>query len=577
MAGTVLRGVTGSPGIALGPAFILREATGDDPDPVDAMRDGPVQPADERARWLAARERVDQTYQWLAARAQQVAGPEEAAILEAQALMVVDPDLEEQVGARIDQGATVEAATRAAIGQYADALGALDDAYMRQRADDVREVGRALLRALAGTDPVPLAALPPGSVLCADTLAAGSLIMLDRERLAGLALGTGGPTSHIAILARTLNVPAVLGLGTFLDALSDGTPVGVDGTTGEVYIDPSGEQLQSLRKAVAAYASDLAEMASSVDLPAVTPDGVHVELFANIGGFADVEAALAAGAEGIGLFRTEFLITGRSTLPTEEEQYQTYRKVLSAAGARTVIFRTFDIGGDKPVPALALPAEANPFLGYRALRIGLDRTELLVTQFRAILRAAEGNHSAWIMLPMVATVEEVRRARELYEEARRGLTTHAPLGIMIEIPAAALNAEALARHVDFFSIGTNDLVQYTLAVDRLDERLARLYQPFHPAVLKLIHMTAEAARAAGKPCGVCGEMGGDPEASALLLGLGVTELSMSAGSLGSVKREIRRTPLTDARRLAAKALACATSEEVRGVIREMRSTHASAG
>lgn len=577
MAGTVLRGVTGSPGVALGPAFIVREASLEESSPVAAERDGIVQPAGARERWLAARQRVDQTYQWLAGRAKEVAGPEEAAILEAQAMMIMDPDLEEQVGTRIDQGTTVEAATRAAIAQYADALGSLDDAYMRQRADDVREVGQALLRALAGADPVPLAALPSGSVLCAESLAAGSLIMLDRERLAGLALGTGGPTSHIAILARTLNVPAVLGLGAFVDALTDGTPVGVDGTRGEVYVDPSGEQLENLQKAIAAYTEERTELASLVDLPATTPDGVHVELFANIGGPADVEPALASGAEGIGLFRTEFLITGRATLPSEEEQYRTYRAVLSAAGSRTVIFRTFDIGGDKPVPALALPAEANPFLGYRALRIGLDRTELLTTQFRAILRAAEGDHSAWIMLPMVATVDEVRRARALYEEARRGFNTSAPLGIMIEIPAAALNAEALARHVDFFSIGTNDLVQYTLAVDRLDERLAGLYQPFHPAVLKLIRMTAEAARAAGKPCGVCGEMGGDAEATALLLGLGVTELSMSAGSLGSVKREVRRTPLADARRLAAAALACATSEEVRAVTREFRATYTSTG
>lgn len=576
MAGTVLRGVTGSAGVALGPAFIVRE-TSSDAAPATALSGDPVQPASERARWQAARQRVSETYQRLAERARQIAGPQEAEILEAQEMMATDPELEEQVGTRIDHGATAEAATRVAIAQYADAMSAIEDPYIRQRADDVREIGQALLRALAGADPVPFAALPSGAVLCAETLAAGALILLDRERLAGLALGTGGPTSHIAILARTLNVPAVLGLGPFLDDLTEGTTIGVDGTRGEVYIDPSADQLQSLQQAVKDYAQERAEIASLVDQPAITPDGVHLELFANIGGPGDVASALAAGAEGIGLFRTEFLIAGRATLPTEEEQYQTYRTVLDAAGARPVIFRTFDIGGDKPVPALGLPPEANPFLGYRALRIGLDRTELLTTQFRAILRAAEGSHNAWIMLPMVATVEEVRQARALYAEARQGFSVQPPLGIMIEIPAAALNAEALAREVDFFSIGTNDLVQYTLAVDRLDERLTSLYQPFHPAVLRLIHMTAEAARAHDKHCGVCGEMGGDPEATALFLGLGVNELSMNAGALGSVKREVLRTPLADARRLAADVLACATAAEVREAIQVFRAAHATAG
>jgi phosphotransferase system enzyme I (PtsI) len=399
--------------------------------------------------------------------------------------------------------------------------------------------------------------------------------MLDRERLAGLALGSGGPTSHIAILSRTLGVPAVLGLGAFIESVANGAHVGVDGNRGEVYIDPDQTQLEFLSRAVQGYTEERHEIAALRSEPATTPDGFHLEHFANIGSPADVEPALAAGAEGVGLFRTEFLVTGRATLPSEDEQHDIYRKVLDAMGKRTVIFRTFDIGGDKPVPALGLPSEANPFLGYRALRIGLDRTELLTTQMRAILRAAGGtdDHDVWIMLPMVATVDEVRQARALYEQARRGLDARARLGVMIEIPAAALNAAALAREVDFFSIGTNDLVQFTLAVDRLDERLASLYQPFHPAVLKLIKMTAEAANTAGKPCGVCGEMGGDPEATALLLGLGVTELSMSAGSLGYVKREVRRSPLADARRLAETALVCATAEEVRAAVNGFRTDH----
>lgn len=573
MAGTVLHGAAGSPGVALGPAFVVDDASGDESGTNPAQRAAGAPPDDERARWQTARQRVVATYSQLAERATRVAGPEEAAILGAQGMMAGDPELEAQVGASIEQGKTAEMATSEAIEQYAAVLAAVDDEYMRQRADDIREIGRALLRALAGMDPIPLSAVPTGAVLCARELAAGALIMLDRERLGGLALGSGGPTSHVAILSRTLGVPAVLGLGDFLDRVVNGAQVGVDGNRGEVYLDPSETQIETLTQAVHAYAQERRDIAALSSELATTPDGFHMELFANIGGPGDIEQALAGGAEGIGLFRTEFLITGRTTLPSEEEQYQIYRQVFDHIGKRTVIFRTFDIGGDKPVPALGLPSEANPFLGYRALRIGLDRTELLVTQMRAILRAAGGDRDAWIMLPMVATVDEVRQAYALYEQARHGLDTQARLGVMIEIPAAALNAEALSREVDFFSIGTNDLVQYTLAVDRLDERLARLYQPFHPAVLKLIKMTAEAARAAGKPCGVCGEMGGDPLATALLMGLGVTELSMNAGSLGYVKREVRRTPLDAARQLVDTALACATAEEVRAAIDDFRTAH----
>lgn len=573
MAGNVLHGAAGSPGVAIGPAFVLRAAS--------AIPRLPEHPparvagiAEEQARWQAARQQVEETYGSLAERARQVAGPEEAAIFEAQAMMAGDPELATAVTTSIEQGETAEAATHNAIEQYAGMLASIEDTYMRQRADDVREIGRGMLRALAGEPPIPLAALPSGAVLCADELAAGALIMVDRERLAGLALGSGGPTSHIAILARTLGLPAVLGLGNFLDELVSGTPIGVDGTQGAVYIAPAEAQLASLHQARERHLRERAEVAALASQPAETRDGVHLDLFANIGNAQDAIAAFAAGAEGIGLFRTEFLVTGRATLPSEAEQTQMYRQVLEAAGTRPVIFRTFDIGGDKPVPALGLPPEANPFLGFRALRIGLDRPELLTTQMRAILRAAEGGGNAWIMLPMVATVEEVRRARALYDEARADMQTQAPLGIMVEIPAAALNAPALAREVDFFSIGTNDLVQYTLAVDRLDERLAALYQPFHPSVLKLIHLTAEAAAAAGKPCGVCGEMGGDPDATALLLGLGVTELSMNASALGYVKREVRRTTLADARALARDALTLATAAEVRQAAQTFRAAHA---
>lgn len=581
MSSTVLPGVAASPGVAIGPAFILprpaRQAEADRPAGAVGTEETPPLPlqpaADEQGRWHEARTQVERAYQQLSERAREVAGDEEAAIFEAQGLMATDPELEQSVAQAIGAGHAAEEATRLAIEEYATALASLGDEYLRQRADDMREIGQALVRALRGEDPVPLAKLPHGAIVCSPELSAGTLLLLDRTRLAGLALGSGGGTSHVAILARTFGIPSVVGLGNaLLDTLQDGALVAVDGTRGVVTIAPADATLAALERERDAYVTERASLAGLVGQPATTLDGFHVDIWANIGGPVDVGPALEAGAEGVGLFRTEFLITGRETLPDEDEQYRIYRHVLEQMGQqRPVVFRTFDIGGDKPVPALGLAAEANPFLGYRAVRIGLDRPDLLTTQMRAILRAAEGGFQAWIMLPMVATLDEVVRARVLFDVARRGLEhVTAPLGIMVEIPSAALNAAVLARAVDFFSIGTNDLVQYTLAVDRLNERVAALYQPFDPAVLRLIHTTAQAAATAGIPCGVCGEMAGDPRATALLLGLGVTELSMSAGAIGYVKREVRAMSLQSAQALAREALECATAADVLARVKTVR-------
>lgn len=566
---SLLHGVAGSPGVGLGPAYLLRApaaspvSTGQ-PErlPEQSRAAEPAgDPAHERARWLQARQVVAATLETLAGRAQAALGDDEAAIFAAQAAMASDPELEATVLQALAQGRSAATATRDAIAGYAAMLSAVDDEYLRQRADDIREIGVALQRALAGGDPFPLAALPPGSVLCAPVLAAGTLLLLDRTALAGLALGSGGSTSHVTILARTMGIPAVVGLGDALGAIAQGQQLVVDGTRGVVHVAPAGEELATLQRAIHAQAAEQKELQALVQQPAVTPDGIHLDMWANIGGLADVDAALHAGAEGVGLFRTEFLVAGKATLPTEDEQYAIYRQVLERLGGRPVIFRTFDIGGDKPVPALALPSESNPFLGYRAVRIGLDRPDLLTTQFRAILRAADG-YTARIMLPMISNLAEFDRVRTLYTAVQREFQQHVPLGIMVEIPATALIARQLARHVDFFSIGTNDLIQYTLAVDRTDERLAWLYQPFHPAVLRLIALTAEAATEAGITCGICGELAGNPDATALLIGLGVHELSMSPGSIGHVKREARRTPGGAARGLARDALACGSSEEV---------------
>jgi phosphotransferase system enzyme I (PtsI) len=508
----------------------------------------------------------------LADRARTTVGPGEAAIFEAQAMMADDPALEELVCEAIDGGASAEEAIRQASQILQQQLLALEDAYLRQRAEDIAEVARGIERALMGKPPFGTPDLPRGAIVCADTLSAGVLVSVDRTALGGLALGGGGPTSHVAILARTLGVPTVLGLGAFLQEVENGASLAIDADRGDVYVDPTGAALARLEAAVQHHAAEREELATLVALPPVSTDGVHVDVWANIGGLSDVQPALAAGATGVGLFRTEFLIAGRESLPSEDEQFTLYRQVLEAMGDRPVIIRTFDVGGDKPVPALRLPTEANPFLGYRAIRIGLNHPDLLRTQLRAIARAASGGYDARIMLPMVATLEEVRLARAMLDSVLGDHLQRPPLGIMVEIPSAALIASALAREVDFFSIGTNDLTQYALAADRTDERLIDLYQPFHPAVLRLIGMTAAAAREAHIACGVCGEMAGDPRAVAVLVGLGVTELSMHAGAVGYVKRELRRTSVHSAQAVAEEVLSMRSSEEVLARIDAFRST-----
>ncbi len=561
MVGTVLRGTAASPGIVIGSAVVLRAPRRSRPRAGSESGELAIQ------RWLDARNEVKTSLDMSIKTAGQKGATQEQALLEAQQMMVVDPDLEASVRAKILGGASAEHASSDAVESYAAAMAGIEDEYLRQRADDVREMGQALLRVLSGHDPFPIASLRPGSVLCAAELGAASLLMVDRSALAGIALGAGGPTSHVAILARSWGVPAILGIPALVDAVSDGDQVALDGGRGELWVRPERAELTRLEISARQFAADKAGLARLQDRPAVTPDGVRIELLANIGRPQDVAAALQAGAEGVGLFRTEFLITGRQALPTEQEQRAEYRDVLDSMQGRPVTVRTFDIGGDKPFPALDLEPESNPFLGYRGIRIGLDRPDLLATQFRALLAASAGRQLK-VMLPMIATIEEVRKAREILNQAAAaiGHDTRLPLGVMVETPAAALLAPRLAREVQFFSIGTNDLIQYTMAADRSNDRVASLYQPFHPSVLRLICEVASAAAEAGIPCGICGEMAGDPRATALLIGLGIRELSMSAGSIPAVKRQVLRTNHSGASRLAREALDMTTARDVEELV-----------
>lgn len=560
MSECVLRGLGAAPGAALGPALVYRPAAGG---PARA----PGTPAAETARFHAALAAAGRELDRLQASTDAAARD----ILAAHRLMLDDPDLQAQVLAAIAAGQAAEAAVQAAVEQFAAALAALADPYLRERAADVRDVGRRLLAALAGTH-VGLRLEQPAVVVAGD-LAPTDTMGMDRRLLLGIVTEQGGPTSHTCILARAWGIPAVVAAPGVLDQAADGMTVALDGVTGEVVLNPGPATAAAYTRRVEAARAQAAAARAEAGAPAQTPDGHRVELAANAATPADVAAAVDAGAEGIGLLRSEFLFMGRRDAPGEEEQVVAYRQALAAAGGRRVIIRTLDIGGDKDVPYLGLPREENPFLGVRALRLCLQRPELFHTQLRALLRAGAHGRLA-IMFPMVAGLEDLRQARAALAAARDSLAAqglaHDPapeVGIMVEIPAAALVAPHLAREADFFSIGTNDLVQYTLAVDRGNPALAPLYQPCHPAVLRLIGQVVQAAHAAGKWVGVCGEMAGDPAGALLLLGLGVDELSMAAGALPAVRRLLRRTPRAEAAALARQALALATPAEVLALVR----------
>ena len=556
-------GVAAAAGVIIGPAVVYRPAT----EAAEQERSGGADL--EKERFAAALRRVRADLADLAARAEGAARE----IVEAHSLMLEDPELHGLVEAGIQEGKSATAAVEDAIAQFAAMLESLADAYLRERAADVRDLGRRLVAALTGRS-VGLRLDKPCVVVARD-LAPTDTIGVDRKLLLGIVTEQGGPTSHTCILARSWGIPAVVAAPGLLAVAADGMTVAVDGTAGEVVLDPAPATLAEFERRVAAARDAAAREAAEAGLPAETPDGRRIELAANAGSPADVAAAMERGAEGVGLLRSEFLFMGRSAAPTEEEQYQAYAEALKNAGGRRVIIRTLDIGGDKDVPYLGLPKEENPFLGVRALRLCFARPDLFRTQLRALLRAGVHGRLA-IMFPMVAGLSDLRQARAALEEARQSLAAegipHAEkpeIGIMIEIPSAALAARHLAREVDFFSIGTNDLVQYTLAVDRGNPDLAHMYQPYHPSVLRLIDEVVRAAHEQGRWVGVCGEMGGLPEGALLLLGLGVDELSMAAPLLGKIRKLVRATPVATARAVAEQALAAGTPEEVLALVRPL--------
>jgi len=497
---------------------------------------------------------------------------EQAAIFSAHAGLLRDPRLLQAVSRGIVQGHGAAWAWRQALGERVAAQRALPDATLAARAADLQDAGDRVLRHLLGLPSEAVGgAWPADAILLADDLSPSFTAQIDPARVRGFCTASGGPTAHTAILARALGLPAVVAGGPDLLKADSGTPAILDGYRGRLYVAPSATALIEAQERIEGLARRQAEEARNRLLPATTTDGHTVEIAANVNRADQVARALEAGAEGVGLMRTEFLFLERDTVPDEEAQYLALRAMVEALGGRPLVVRTLDIGGDKQVPHLQLPVEDNPFLGVRGARLALRRDDLLLPQLRALYRAAR-HGPLQIMFPMISTVEEVLELRRRMAQVREELDApEVPIGIMIEVPSAALLADRLAAHVDFFSIGTNDLTQYTLAVDRQHPELAAMADSLHPAVLRLVERTVAGARRHGRWVGVCGGLAGEPLGAALLVGLGVDELSMSVGDLGPIKALLRRHRLSELQALAQRALDLDSADEVRALGAALRS------
>ena len=495
-------------------------------------------------------------------------GPEEAAIFEAHMQIAQDPSLSDGIKSLVETSHTnVVAATAQTIETFANIFLGMEDPYMRERGTDIKDIGDRLMRNMLGMNPRGLSHISGEVILVAHDLAPSDTASLDKNVVKGIVTAAGGPTSHAAIMARTLEIPAVMGVGDIESFIDDVRAV-VLGTDGEVITEPSDEEWERYTKEAVDFQDELKRLKDSANLEAVTKDGHHVDLFGNIGKSKDADHALTMGAQGIGLYRTEFLYMENDELPTEEVQFEQYKQVAESMKGQPVIIRTMDIGGDKELPYMNFPKEENPFLGWRAVRIAMDRKEILRDQLRAILRASAFGKLR-IMFPMIISVEEVRALRkeiEIYKQELRdegkAFDESIEIGVMVETPAAATIARHLAKEVDFFSIGTNDLTQYTLAVDRGNDMISHLYQPMSPSVLNLIKQVIDASHAEGKWTGMCGELAGDERATLLLLGMGLDEFSMSAISIPRIKKIIRNTNFEDAKVLAEQALAQPTTDEL---------------
>ncbi|MGL4333566.1 MAG: phosphoenolpyruvate--protein phosphotransferase [Lactococcus garvieae] len=570
---SMLKGIAASSGVAVAKAYLLVQ-------PDLSFETVTVENIEnEEARLDAALAAAQSELQIIKDKAVDSLGEEAAAVFDAHMMVLADPDMTAQIKATIEsKKVNAEAALKEITDMFIAIFeGMEDNAYMQERAADIKDVTKRVMANLLGVKLPSPALINEEVIIVAEDLTPSDTAQLDKKYVKAFVTNIGGRTSHSAIMARTLEIPAVLGTNNITELVSEGQLMAVSGLTGEVVLDPTPEQQSEFHAAGEAYAAQKAEWAALKDAETVTADGKHFELAANIGTPKDVEGVNDNGAEAVGLYRTEFLYMDAQDFPTEEDQYEAYKAVLEGMNGKPVVVRTMDIGGDKTLPYFDLPEEMNPFLGWRALRISLSNSgdAMFRTQLRALLRASV-HGTLRIMFPMVALATEFRAAKKIYDEEKAKLIAEGvpvaegiEVGIMIEIPAAAMLADQFAKEVDFFSIGTNDLIQYTMAADRMNEQVSYLYQPYNPSILRLINNVVKAAHAEGKWAGMCGEMAGDQTAVPLLMGIGLDEFSMSATSVLQTRSLMKRLDSTKMEELSNKALTeCATMEEVVALVEE---------
>lgn len=573
----MISGILASPGIAIGKALLLKE----EKIVLNTNLISDDQVETEVQRFFDARDKSSAQLEVVKQKALETFGEEKEAIFEGHIMLLEDEELEEEILALIkNDKLTADNAIHTVIEEQASALESLDDEYLKERATDIRDIGSRFVKNALGINIVSLSDINEQVILVANDLTPSETAQINLDYVLGFACDIGGRTSHTSIMARSLELPAIVGTNDVTQQVKNGDMLVLDAVNNKIIINPSDDELAHAKKVQADAIAEKEELAKLKDLPAETKDGHRVEVCGNIGTVKDCDGVLRNGGEGVGLYRTEFLFMDRDALPTEEEQYQAYKDVAEAMHGEAVIIRTMDIGGDKDLPYMDLPEELNPFLGWRAVRISLDRREILRDQLRGILRAS-AHGKLRVMFPMIISVEEIRELKKAIEEYKAELRQegHAfdeniEIGVMVETPAAAAVAHHLAKEVEFFSIGTNDLTQYTLAVDRGNEMISHLYNPLSPAVLNVIKQVIDASHAEGKWTGMCGELAGDEHATLLLLGMGLDEFSMSGISIPRVKKVIRNANFAEVKAMAEHALSLPTAAEIEACVEEFMAKHA---
>ncbi|HCZ0905681.1 TPA: phosphoenolpyruvate--protein phosphotransferase [Staphylococcus aureus] len=560
----LIKGIAASDGVAIAKAYLLVE-----PDLTFDKNEKVTDVEGEVAKFNSAIEASKVELTKIRNNAEVQLGADKAAIFDAHLLVLDDPELIQPIQDKIkNENANAATALTDVTTQFVTIFESMDNEYMKERAADIRDVSKRVLSHILGVELPNPSMIDESVVIVGDDLTPSDTAQLNKEFVQGFATNIGGRTSHSAIMSRSLEIPAIVGTKSITQEVKQGDMIIVDGLNGDVIVNPTEDELIAYQDKRECYFADKKELQKLRDADTVTVDGVHAELAANIGTPNDLPGVIENGAQGIGLYRTEFLYMGRDQMPTEEEQFEAYKEVLEAMDGKRVVVRTLDIGGDKELSYLNLPEEMNPFLGYRAIRLCLAQQDIFRPQLRALLRASVYGKLN-IMFPMVATINEFREAKAILLEEKENLKNEGhdisddiELGIMVEIPATAALADVFAKEVDFFSIGTNDLIQYTLAADRMSERVSYLYQPYNPSILRLVKQVIEASHKEGKWTGMCGEMAGDETAIPLLLGLGLDEFSMSATSILKARRQINGLSKNEMTELANRAVDCATQEEV---------------